>query len=180
MSSDWNMPRRGEACAGCGNAFEIGEALLTVLYEAEAGYERRDYCAHCQPPELPAPLGTWRTRRPEPAAKRVQPFDRETIYGFFERLEDADEPSRVQFRFVLALLLWRKKVLKMERAVDDGGREIWEFLVPRTGTVHRVARPDLDEQQLEQLSAQLEQLLAGQPGELDVVSSEAGGEDDGA
>lgn len=169
MTTDWSMPGRGETCAACQRAFEIGETFRAFLYETDGGYERRDYCLDCQPAEEPAALGSWSTRRPELAVKKVQPFDREAIYGFFERLEDAREPNQLQFRFVLALLLWRKKVLRLERTVKEGGREVWEFLTARTGAGHRVQRPDLDEEQLEQLSVQLEQLLAAQPGELDTV-----------
>ncbi len=73
--------------------------------------------------------------------------------------------SQVQLRFILALLLWRKRVLKLERTLALDGHEVWEFSAARTGTVHRVPRPALEEAQLEQLSGQVEQLLAGQTGE---------------
>lgn len=176
MASEWNMPRRGEACVGCRRGFEVGEAIQALLYATEAGYERRDYCLECRPPETPAPLGVWRTRRPEPVVSKVQRFDREAVYSFFERLEGAREPDQVQFRFVLALLLWRKKVLKLERTTQADGHEVWEFVATRSGTAYQVARPELDEAQLERLSTQLERLLAGQAGEVEVVVPEAGKE----
>lgn len=169
MSAEWNMPRRTEACAGCQRGFEFGETFQAFLYEVADGYERRDYCAACQPPEVPAAVGVWKTRRPEPASRAVRPFDREAIYAFFERLEDAVEPQKVQLRFVLALLLWRKRVLKLERTAQLDDRDTWEFTAPRTGTLHRVARPELDEEELERLSEQLEHLLAGET----VAGSEA-------
>lgn len=168
MSTEWSMPHRADVCAACGRGFEIGEAFQAFLYEAESGYVRRDFCCDCEPPAEPAALGHWKTRRPEPVARRLAPFDREAIYGFFERLEDASEPSQVQFRFVLALLLWRKKVLRLERTVPGSAGEAWEFITVRTATPHRVMRPDLDEEQLERLSEQLEQLLATAPGDLDL------------
>ena len=168
LSTEWNMPHRADACAACGRGFEIGQTFQAFLYEAETGYARRDFCCECEPPAEPAALGHWKTRRPEPAAKKIVPFDREAIYGFFERLEDATEPSQVQFRFVLALLLWRKKVLKLERTVPGSEGEVWEFITVRTATPHRVVRPDLGEEELERLSTQLEQLLATAPGELDL------------
>jgi hypothetical protein len=167
LSTEWSMPHRADVCAACGRGFEIGETFQAYLYEAETGYVRQDYCQGCQPPSEPAALGHWKTRRPEPASKKVMPFDREAIYGFFERLEDAQEPGRVQFRFVLALLLWRKKVLKLERTVVDPAGEAWDFVAIRTGTPHRVLRPELDEEQLERLSEQLERLLANASGDVD-------------
>jgi hypothetical protein len=156
------MPRRAEACSACGHAFDPGEPIRAYLYESPKGYERRDYCANCRPPDEPFAIGSWRTRRPEPAPKKVQPFDREAIYGFFERLHDADTPEKQQLRFVLALLLWRKKVLKLDHSEATAGGEVWHFVVPSTGDEHAVDRPDLEEEQLERLGEQLEQLLVGE------------------
>lgn len=172
MPHEWTMPRRNDACTGCQRGFAPGETLRTLLFDTPAGYERRDYCLTCVPPLEPAPLGVWKTRRPEPSTAKNLAFDREAIYGFFERLDDADDPRHVQFRFVLALLLWRKKVLRLERSAAAGGREVWEFIMARSGALHRVVRPELDEAELERLSAQLEQLLSGQAGALEVVPPE--------
>jgi hypothetical protein len=171
MSSEWNMPRRADQCSACGHVFEIGETFEARLYAAQGDYQRRDFCLNCPAPTDPVAIGTWRTHRPEPAAKRAQAFDREAIYGFFQRFEDAHDPERVQFRFVLALLLWRKKVLKLEQTGAVDGHEVWDFLMPRTGTAHRVTRPALDEDQLERLSSQLEQILAAPPGDLDDLAA---------
>jgi hypothetical protein len=161
------MPRRADACAGCEHPFEPGELIQAYLHETGEGYGRRDYCLTCQPPSDPPPLGSWKTRRPEPSARKALRFDPEAIYGLFERLEDAHEPGQVQLRFVLALLLWRKKALRLETTAAAAEGEIWEFTNTKTGAVQRVARPELDEAQLEQLSGQLESLLAGQAEQLD-------------
>ena len=143
MATEWNMPRRTDACQSCARGFEIGEIYQAFLYETEEGYERRDYCQACLPADHAGAIGSWKTRRLEPATKKVMPFDREAVYGFFERLEDAESPHQVQFRFVLALLLWRKKALKLEQTVEKDGRELWEFVTPKTGTRHSVERPEL-------------------------------------
>lgn len=174
------MPRRTEHCSACGHAFEIGEPFQACLYATPDGYARQDYCLDCPPPAEPEPIGVWQTRVPEPAPRRVHVFDREAIYGFFTRLEDAAAPEQVQFRFVLALLLWRKKALKLERTVSAPEGEAWEFLTPRTGTLHRVLRPALDEEQLERLSDELERVLAGQPGQLGLVIPDGDEEPDRA
>jgi hypothetical protein len=167
---DWQMPRRAEACAACRRGFEPGEAIRAYLYEFPEGYERRDYCANCRPPDEPFAIGSWRTRRPEPTGRRRPSFDREAIYRFFERLEDADTPQKQRLRFVLALLLWRKKVLKLDRSDTRDEIEVWQFVAPRTGETHTVQRPELDEEQLERLGAQLERLLVGEVGDLSAVA----------
>ncbi len=168
MSTNWTMPRRTEACCACQRPFDPGEEFCAYLYETSAGYERHDYCLNCGVPITPVPIGSWRTRRPMPRSSSVPTFDREAVYRFFERLEGSDEPQRIQFRFLLALLLWRKKVIKLERTMTLNDTEIWEFRTPSTGTTHRVQRPELDEDRLEELSNQIAGLLTGEPVTLDV------------
>jgi hypothetical protein len=171
VANEWQMPRAGRACAGCGRTFDANETFRALLYEARGTYERRDYCLNCPPPEQPVPVGTWQTRRPAPTGKKAQAFDREAIYSFFQRLEDADTPEQVQFRFVLALLLWRKRVLKFTATLETNTGECWEFQAPVAGETHRVRRPALAEDQLERLSTRLEQLLSGRAGELDTAAA---------
>lgn len=172
VSNDWSMPPRTERCAACGHPFEVGEAFQACLVQAGEDYLRQDFCLTCPPPVDPQPVGVWRTRRPEPATRRLQPFDREAICTFFERLDDTDDPARRRFRFVLALLLWRKKILKLDhtRTTDQG--EVWEFSMPRTSASYLVPQPALDVEQLEHLSEQLERLLAGQSGEFDGITTD--------
>ena len=173
MSDDWQMPRHGEACEACRRSFEPGEKIQARLCEAPEGYERRDYCARCQPQAEIATIGTWWTHRPQPADKRVPAFDREAIYGFFEQLEGADTSEKQQLRFVLALLLWRKKVLKFDRSETRDDGEVWRFAAPASGTEHAVERPELAEDELERLGGQLEGLLTGEMGELSAITSDA-------
>ena len=169
MKHDWNMARRAEACTACQHAFDVGETFQAFLYETPEGYARRDYCAACSPAAAQEAIGAWKTRRPELSAKKAAPFDREAMYTFFERLDDSDSPQRRQFRFVLALLLWRKKLLRLDQTVTEPAGEVWEFAAARNATTFRVPRPELDEEQLEGLSVQLEQLLAGSPAELEII-----------
>jgi hypothetical protein len=171
VTNEWQMPRRGEACDGCRRGFEPGDPIQACLYESPEGYQRRDYCADCEPPDEPVPIGSWKMRSPEPAARKTVTFHREAIFGFFQQLEDAETREQRQLRFVLALLLWRKKVLKFDRSEANDDGEVWHFAVPRTGAAHAVERPDLDEDRLEQLGAQLEGLLASGVGDPSAVAS---------
>lgn len=159
MATDWQMPRRSDCCHGCQVVFEPGASLTAFLYDTPAGYERRDFCNACQPPAEPAPLGSWRTHRPLPAARKVVAFDREAVLGFFHRLAKVESPEQLRFRFVLALLLWRKKALKFETAETREDGEYWRFSVVSTKERCDVLRPELDEEEIDRLSSQLESLL---------------------
>ena len=171
MADDWHMPRPGKECIVCAHIFEAGEDFQACLYDTPQGYERRDYCSRCAPSIAPPPIGNWTTRRPETVSKITHALDYQAIYTFFRQLDETDQPEKIRLRFILALLLWRKKVLKLERSVTVDQREVWEFRLPATEELHRVERPALVEEQIEQLSNQLEQLLVGEPATSDTTSS---------
>lgn len=176
MATEWNMPRHGHTCTTCGRTFEPGDAFQAYIYAAGEGFERRDVCLTCTPSGADAPLGFWKTRRPIPTQRKHFAFDREAIFTFFTRLDEGGPPGRVQFRFVLALLLWRKKALKFLDSHDADGRELWRFTTPHGEQQFEIERPALDEQQVESLSVQLEQLLAGGSSDLGAVVGDLGAE----
>lgn len=180
MATDWEMPKRGLVCAACNHEFDPGEAILACLHDTPDGYARRDYCDKCAPPAEPPAVGTWKTIRPLPIEKKQQTFDQESIQKLFEQLEDADAPAKLRLRFVLALLLWRKKVLKFDASHNDDEGEVWRFHATRTDATYDVRRPDLDEERLEHLGLQLESLLTGGSGEIEALVADADGECDDA
>lgn len=159
MTQDWQMPRRNDRCVACGRDIEPGAALQACLWDAPAGYERRDYCPECEVPADPAPIARWRSRRPLPPQRKAAGFDREAVWGLFLRLAEPASTDQVRLRFVLALLLWRKKVLRLEESGSHEGREVWRFRAVGA-EAHDVERPDLTDAQIENLSSQLEQLLS--------------------
>ncbi len=75
-------------------------------------------------------FGFWKTIVPEPNARRRTFVDDELLLTVFERLADDQRPQRIAFRFVIALILMRKKLLKYEGREQRGTLEIWR-LVPR-------------------------------------------------
>lgn len=170
MAVEYEMPRRSEHCAACQHTFEIGDIIQACLVETPAGYDRRDYCERCEVPAEPR-VGLWKTRRRAPASRKSSTaFDRQATLDFFRRLAP-DTPEKRQFQFVLALLLWRKKALTFEtsRSSDEG--EIWRFAVAKSDETFDLLRPDLDEQRMDELGAQLELLLSGVETDDEVFAS---------
>ena len=70
--------------------------------------------------------------------------------GLF-RLEGQAEPSKVNFRYVLALLLVRRKKLKLERTQLDAGVETMTLRWPRSGATCQVVNPRLTEEETQTL-----------------------------
>ena len=82
--------------------------------------------------------------------------------AFYERLENETEQEKINFRFVLALILMRKRILKYDDTRIDDGREIWRLRIvgdKSAGGRTEVINPHLDEEQVEQLSSQIGEIL---------------------
>jgi len=85
--------------------------------------ERRDYCADAWSGPPAEAFSFWSGRIPEPEVKRLPPIDTDLLLDCFQRLAGQDDPDRVRFRYIVALLLVRRKKLRLidsESAVGIG------------------------------------------------------------
>ncbi|MFQ5430854.1 MAG: hypothetical protein ACE5E1_11145 [Phycisphaerae bacterium] len=160
---DYDISRASGKCAISGRPFEEGEEFYTVVLEGDGGFERRDYALEAWqgPPE--GTLCHFKTRMPRKNAPKKTFVDNEVLIGFFLRLAGAEEADdvKLRFRFVLSLILLRKRLLKYECTVREAGREYWEMRLMRDKSRHRVLNPALDEAEIEALSGELSAILHG-------------------
>jgi len=175
MATDWELARTTGRCAVTGRVFAEGESYFAALFEGPAGLERRDYGldAWSGPPE--GSFCHWRGRVPvrekKPAALDIDP---QMFTQLFVGLEDDPSETRQQFRFVLALLLMRKRLLRFEQADREAGQEFWQMRLAADKSLHRVLNPRLTDEHVTRLSAQLTALLSG---EIEAVEVLEGGGD---
>jgi len=79
--------------------------------------------------------------------------------AFFERLAEETEQEKINFRFVLALILMRKRRLKYDSTRTQDGKEIWCLRIVGDKQTVEVINPHLDQEQIKQLSSQIGQIL---------------------
>jgi hypothetical protein len=79
--------------------------------------------------------------------------------AFFERLGREAEQEKINFRFVLALILMRKRLLKYDATRIEDGKEIWCLRIVGDKQTVEVINPHLDDEQIEQLSSQIGEIL---------------------
>jgi hypothetical protein len=163
MSNEYEIARPTGRCAVTDRPLAEGESYYAVLLETPDGFERRDYAVDAWegPPE--GSFCYWKARVPVREKKREHlSFDPVMLTHLFLRLEDEESEMRQSFRFVLALLLMRKRLLKYEGTSESGGHELWRMRLTTDGTLHQVVNPRLTELQVDRLSAQLTAILSGE------------------
>lgn len=166
MSKDYNISRHTGQCCRCEKAFEPATEIVTTIWESEEDFERRDYCRPCwddgRARADATPFGVWQTRVPSPREKKKLFIDDELLVNFFERLAGEEDPARISFRFVLALILMRKKLLVYDRSDrDPDGMEVWTMHLKGDDRKHEVVNPQMDEEKIAEVSDKLSTILEG-------------------
>ncbi len=62
---------------------------------------------------------------PRPEEKKKLFVDDQVLCDLFERLAEVTEPAKVNFRFVLGLILMRKRLIVYETTRHDDGKDVW-------------------------------------------------------
>jgi len=154
---EWNINKPLGKCYGSGKDIQPGEEYFASLVYTENGLERRDYSAEYWNEHNPEVY--WKTRLPHPEQKKRMFVDDDMLMAFFERLEKETEQQKINFRFVLAMVLMRKKKLKYKSSKTEDGTEIWKLRIAGTKDYTEVVNPELDDEQIEELTSQLGSIL---------------------
>jgi hypothetical protein len=157
--SEWEIDKPLGQCCGSGKKIEYGEEYFAALVETEGGLVRRDFCADYWRQQKPDVFCYWKTRLPHPDEKKHRFVDDEMLMAFFERLEKETEQERINFRFVLALILMRKRRLKYDSSETRDGKEIWRLRITGQKEFVEVTNPKLDDEQIKQLTSQIGEIL---------------------
>lgn len=181
----YDIERPTGHCAFTGQPLEPGEAYIATLVEVDvdpdnpkanpSGLKRLDV-AHSAWEEGSRPerlFSYWKSIVPEPNQKKKVFVDDQVLMNLVKRLADADQPERLSFRFVLALILMRKKLLRYESsrvekvpAAEEGGelikRELWKMTPKGEEESLEILNPQLDDTQILQVTEQLGEILEGE------------------
>ncbi len=156
---EWEIDKPLGRCSGMGRKFEPGEEYIGALVETEEDLQRQDFCLDYWGENKPSVYCHWKTKMPHPEQKKRLFVDEEMLMAFFERLENETEQEKINFRFVLAMILMRKRRLKYDSTKIESDNEIWHLRITGEKEFTDVVNPHIDEEQIEELSSQLSQIL---------------------
>ena len=112
MQLDFEIQRSTRRCAATDRPLEPGEVCYSVLEVRGADIVRKDYAASAWTAPPAEAFGWWKSRVPEPHAKKIKLAPNEVLLELFDQL--AERPECEDMRYVLALLLVRRRVLRLD------------------------------------------------------------------
>lgn len=145
---DYQIEANTRRCAATGRELRPGERIYSVLREVDCKFVRQDFAAEAWSGPPSDAFSFWAGKVPPPDEAKKPRIDDELLLDCFRRLQGDSRPERVQFAYVVALLLLRRKRLKFESSRQADGREILRFTCPRSRDVFEAINPNLSDEEM--------------------------------
>ena len=165
LTQEWNIQTRALQCAKTGKPFEKGETIFSALYWKDGQYQRVDLCADAwkERNENIEPLSAWQTEFVPPPPPEPEAMKKDDAESLLRRLIAENAPGSRNARYILALMLERKKVLRqIERQKQDGNAVLVYEHIP-SGEVWLIEDPGLKLGELTAVQDEVARLLGPEP-----------------
>ncbi len=156
---EYQIQDRSRYCVRTGRELRPGERFFSVLFDREGAWVREDISTEAWDGPPVDAFSFWMSRVPPPEHTRRLQVDEQLLIDCLARLADETDPAKVNFRYVLALLLMRRKRLRFEETAHELGNELLVLRCTRTRTAYRVVNPHLTEQQIADVQAEVQNVL---------------------
>jgi len=161
--NEWNIQSRAHACEVCAQPFADKQPYRTVLSEDGQELRRSDICEPCaqKDGDLRARAGfisQWHGiyEVPPPVTEAIHKDTAETL---LRKLVEQNDPAHAPAAYILAVMLERKRILKVKEQIKRDGKRIFIYEQPKTGDIFTIADPDFRLDQLEAVQRDVAQLL---------------------
>jgi hypothetical protein len=160
---DYEIHRSTRHCAKSGRELKPGETFYSVLTTSGAELLREDFAAEAWEGPPAEALGWWKSHVPSPDAKKLHWAPNDVMLDLFEQL--AEDAGQADLRYVLALLLIRRRVMRLEETEKNEADELGsagESMVlycPRRESEYRIAAVPPSGERVSEIQQELARLL---------------------
>lgn len=181
--NEWNIQSRAHACQACNQPFADKQVYHTLLFDEKGELRRLDVCDPCWVSQFSEGgtdkkdvISRWHGVYEVPPAAPPEAIEKENAETLLRKLIELNEPKYGAVCYILAVMLERKRLLKVKEQMKREGQRIFVYEQPKTGDIFTIADPDLQLNQLEEVQRDVAQLLEhglNPPAEIPVASSSA-------
>jgi hypothetical protein len=163
--NEWNIQSRAHACEACGQPFVDRQIYHTLLFDEPPEMRRSDICEPCAQKknvgdlrDRPGFISHWQGMYEAPVPP-ADPIHKDTAETLLRKLIEQNDPRYVAAGYILAVMLERKRVLKVKEQIISGNKRMFVYEQTGTGDVFTIADPNLRLDQLEAVQRDVAQLL---------------------
>ena len=162
--NEWNIQSRAHACEACTQPFADKQAYRTILFEEARNCAVRTFASRARKKAGDARsragfISQWHGVYEAPPAHPVEAIQKETAETVLRKLIEQNDPRYAPAAYILAVMLERKRILKVKEQFQRDGQRIFVYEQPKTGDIFTIADPNLHLNQLEQVQHDVAQLL---------------------
>jgi len=162
--NEWNIQSRGHACEVCGQPFADKQPYHTVLFDEPPLLRRSDICEPCagkvnDQRSRAGFISQWQGTYEAPPAQAPEAIQKDTAETLLRKLVERNDPRYAPAAFILAVMLERKRLLKVKEQLTRDGRRVFIYEHPKSGDVFAITDPDLHLDQLQEVQHDVAQLL---------------------
>ena len=157
--TDYQIQTNTRKCSITGRELRPGEKYFSVLFDENGAFVRRDYSAESWSAVPEGAYSFWSGRLPLEGTPRRPGIDDEMLFDCLRRMDGETEPAKIKFRYVLALLLMRRKRLKFVEAHHEDDHDILILQSPQRGERITVIDPRLSDQEMNAVQDEVFEVL---------------------
>jgi hypothetical protein len=152
---DFNIRPAAKSCAASGRVFYPGDVCWSVLVEEGGRLQRQDFSVDSWQGPPSGAIGHWRFIIPENTESTRLTLDADSLFDYFVQLNDSPNIVQRQYRYVLSLLLMRKRRLILEEVVEIDDVPTMRMVGSAGEGPFDVPEEELTEEQIAKLQEQL-------------------------
>lgn len=163
--TDWNIQSRAHSCEACTRRFTDQETYHTLLFDEKAAFRRVDICQDCWQKQYSEGardrkgfISYWQGVYEAPAPPS-DPIQKETAESLLRKLIELNDPHYVPAAYILAVMLERKRLLKVKEQIVRDDQRVFVYEQPGTGDLFTIRDPKLQLNQLESVQHDVAMLL---------------------
>jgi hypothetical protein len=164
--NEWNIQSRAHACQACGRHFSDQQGYHTLLFDLKHEIRRHDLCELCWKSEQNHSardrkgfISHWQGVYEAPPPPPPEPIRKENAETLLRKLIELNDPKNAAASYILAVMLERKRLLKVREQFQRESQRIFVYEQPKTGDVFTIPDPNLQLNQLEAVQRDIAALL---------------------
>lgn len=163
--NEWNIQSRAHACQACERHFAGQQPYHTLLFDLRQEIQRQDLCEACWKGDADGArvrkgfISHWQGVYEAPPPAPPDAIQKENAETLLRKLIELNDPRFTAASFILAVMLERKRILKVKEQLQREAGRVFVYEHPKTGDVFMIPDPNLQLNQLEAVQRDVAQLL---------------------
>jgi hypothetical protein len=148
MMASYEITPANRVCSATGKELHAGDKIISALLDEGGKFVRKDFAAHAWTTPPAGTIAFWSSKVPTADKPRRPAFNDELLLEWFHHLNGTPEANRQNIRYVVALLLMRRKRLKFEDLKRQKESDVLILRDSRNGARYEILDPRLSEEEI--------------------------------